>query len=155
MVAEFKSHVLSRDEKGFMGIPFKRLLLAGVGGGLIYTFAKVAASDWSIPLAIAAAIAFILLTAPQGGIPRWQRMMYRLRGGLMLLAVRQPDSLPGSAARKLELPADLVTLEGGTIFAAPTLLTDANLTEWVTFAQAEDADHDDGLVFVDTPLEVK
>ncbi len=54
MVAEFKSHVLSRDEKGFMVIPFKRLLLAGVGGGLIYTFAKVAASDWSIPLAIAA-----------------------------------------------------------------------------------------------------
>jgi len=70
MVAEFKSHVLSRDEKGFMGIPFKRLLLAGVGGGLIYTFAKVAASGWSISLAIAAAIAFILLTAPQGGIPR-------------------------------------------------------------------------------------
>lgn len=31
MVAEFKSHVLSRDEKGFMGIPFKRLLLAGGG----------------------------------------------------------------------------------------------------------------------------
>jgi hypothetical protein len=28
VAAELKSHVLRRDEKGFMGIPFKRLLLA-------------------------------------------------------------------------------------------------------------------------------
>ena len=35
------------------------------------------------------------------------------------------------------------------------LLTEANLTEWVTFAQAQDADRDDGLVFMDIPLEVK
>src|SRR5262249_46785736 len=122
MVAEFKSHVLSRDEKGFMGIPFKRLLLAGVGGGLIYTFAKIAVSDWSIPLAIAAGVIFIVLTAPQGGIPRWQRFLYYVRGSLMLLAARSPDSPSGSIARTMELPAELVTLDAGVIFAAPTLL---------------------------------
>ncbi len=155
MVAEFKSHVLSRDEKGFMGIPFKRLLLAGVGGGLVYTFAKIAISDWSIPLAVAAGIIFILLTSPQGGIPRWQRFLYYMRGSLMLLAERHPESISGSAARMMELPAELVALDAGVIFAAPTLLTEANLTEWVTFAQAEDADRDDGLVFVDAPSEVK
>jgi hypothetical protein len=155
MVAEFKSHVLSRDEKGFMGIPFKRLLLAGVGGGLIYTLAKITVSDWSIPLAIAAATAFILLTAPQGGIPRWQRLLYRARGSLMLFAARHPESISGNATRLLELPADLVALDAGVIFAPPPMFTEADLTEWVTFAQAEDADHDDGLVFVDRPLEVK
>ncbi len=155
MVAEFKSHVLSRDEKGFMGIPFKRLLLSGVGAGLIYTVTKIVASDWSIPLAIVAAVVFILLTAPQGGIPRWQRFLYYVRGSLMLLAAHNPDSPSGSIARTLELPAELITLDAGVIFAAPMLLTEANLTEWVTFAQAQDADRDDGLVFVDTPLEVK
>jgi hypothetical protein len=155
MVAEFKSHVLSRDEKGFLGIPFKRLLLAGVGGGLVYTFAKIAFSDWSIPLAVAAAITFILLTAPQGGLPRWQRFLYYVRGSLMLLAARSPDSPLGGVAQTLELPAELVALDAGVIFAPPTRLTEADLTEWVTFAQAEDADRDDGLVFVDTPLEVK
>jgi len=155
MAAEFKSHVLSRDEKGLMGIPFKRLLLSGVGGGLVYTLAKVVAADWSIPLAIAAGIACIFLTAPQGGIPRWQRLQYGMRGSLMLLAARSPDSASGSIARMLELPAELVVLDGGAIFAPAIITTEANLTEWVTFAQAEESDRNDGLVFVDTPLEVK
>lgn len=42
MAADFKSHVLLRDEKGFFGIPFKRLLLGGVGGGLTYTVFNLA-----------------------------------------------------------------------------------------------------------------
>ena len=46
MAAELKSHVLLREEKGFLGIPFKRLLLAGVGGGLVYTLGKIALPDW-------------------------------------------------------------------------------------------------------------
>ena len=154
MAAEFKSHILAREEKGFMGIPFKRMLLAGMGGGVAYTFAKIVLPDWSIPLAIAAGVIFILVTAPQGGIPRWQRFLYDVRGSLMLLAERHPESLPGQAARMLELPAELIRLDGSVIFAAPTLFTEANLTEWVTFAQAVDADRDDGLVFVDSPLEV-
>ncbi len=55
MVAEFKSHVLSRDEKGFMGVPFKRLMLVGVGGGIVYTLGKFALPDVAIPVALAAA----------------------------------------------------------------------------------------------------
>lgn len=138
-----------------MGIPFKRLLLAGVGGGIVYTFTKIVISDWSIPLAVLAAVVFILLTSPQGGIPRWQRVLYALRGGLMLQAAQQPESMPGNAARLLELPADLTTLDASIIFATPALFMEANLSEWVTFARTADADHDDGLVFIDTPLEVK
>ena len=108
-----------------------------------------------VALGIAAGVIFILITAPQGGIPRWQRFLYYVRGSLMLLAERHPESLPGQAAKMLELPAELVSLNGGVIFAPPLVLTEANLTEWVTFAQAVDADRDDGLVFVDAPLEVK
>lgn len=32
MAADFKSHILSRDEKGFGGVPFKRLLFGGIAG---------------------------------------------------------------------------------------------------------------------------
>lgn len=155
VAAEFKSNVLSRDEKGFMGVPFKRLLLAGVCGGLVYTLAKVVAPDWSIPLAIVTGTACTFLTAPRGGIPRWQRFLYAVRGSLMLLAARRPDSLSGSIVRMLELSTELVRLDSGMIFAPPLGATEANLTEWVTFAQAEDSDRNDGLVFVDTPLEMK
>lgn len=62
MAADFKSHVLMRDEKGFMGIPFKRLLLAGVCGGLTYTLARLASPDWSIPVGIAVAVFALVMT---------------------------------------------------------------------------------------------
>ena len=42
MAADFKSNVLLRDEKDFFGVPFKRLLLSGVGGGLTYTLFNIA-----------------------------------------------------------------------------------------------------------------
>ena len=59
MAAEFKSHVLRRDEKGLFGIPFKRLLLGGVGGGLTYTLTNLALPGWSIPLAIITALLIV------------------------------------------------------------------------------------------------
>lgn len=153
MVAEFKSHVLLRDEKGFLGVPFKRLLLAGVGGGLMYTLAKIVAPDWSVPLALIASVALVIMTALQGGIPRWQRIVYQVRGSLLLSATRSPQSISANAAKLLELPAELVKLDGTVLFAPPVTLTEADLAEWVTFAQAADADHDDGLMFVDALLE--
>lgn len=155
MVAEFKSHVLARDEKGFVGIPFKRLLLAGVGGGLVYTLGKIAFPEWAIPAAIVAGVLFIFFSALQGGIPRWQRMLYQIRGNLMLTAAHSPQSLSGNAAKLLELPAELVKLDAASLFAPPLEMGEANLAEWVTFAQSRDADHDDGLMFLDSPLEAK
>ncbi len=153
MVAEFKSHVLSRDEKGFLGIPFKRLLLAGVGGGLVYTVGKVAFPDWAIPLAVGISVLLVYFTSARGGISRWRRSLYRVRGNLMLAVVQQPGGLSASLARMLELPSELVTLDGGMMFAPPYAAVEADLAEWVTFAQARDADREDGLELVTEPLE--
>jgi hypothetical protein len=36
LVAEFKSHVLKREEKGMFGIQFKRLLSTGIGGVILF-----------------------------------------------------------------------------------------------------------------------
>ncbi len=153
MVAEFKSHVLSRDEKGFLGIPFKRLLLAGVGGGLVYTIGKVAFPDWAILFAVAVSVLLVYFTSARGGIPRWQRSLYRLRGNLMLAVVQQPGGLSASLARLLELPTELVRLDGSAVFAPPYTAVEADLAEWVTFAQAQDADREDGLELMASPLE--
>jgi hypothetical protein len=149
MVAEFKSHVLSRDEKGFMGVPFKRLMLAGVGGGITYTLGKFALPDFAIPVALLVGLLLVILTAPRGGIPRWQRMLYRMRGSLMLASAQRPSSLTGSLGRLVEIPADLVRLDAETLFTPPAAEGEANLAEWVTFAQAADADRGDGLEFVE------
>jgi hypothetical protein len=152
VAANFKSHVLRRDEKGFFGVPFKRLLLAGVGGGLTYTIVNLALRQWSIPAAVIVAIAIVVLTGPRGGLPLWERLLYRLRGSLLLAAARQPRSLIAQLTHTLDLPLDLVRLDGAQVFAPPTPNVEVDLREWITFATAPDADHDDGLVFVDSPL---
>ncbi|MBE7511458.1 MAG: hypothetical protein HS103_01400 [Anaerolineales bacterium] len=149
MVAEFKSHVLSRDEKGFMGVPFKRLMLAGVGGGMVYTLGKFALPDVAIPVALLVGVLLVILTAPRGGIPRWQRLLYSVRGSLMLGAAQQPHSLTGSVGKLVEIPTDLARLDSAMLFTPPATEIEANLAEWVTFAQAADADRGDGLEFVE------
>jgi hypothetical protein len=149
MAADFKSHVLLRDEKGLFGIPFKRLLLAGVGGGMTYTIFNLALPGWSIPVAVVTALLTIVLTGLRGGIPLWQRLIYRLRGTLLLIAVRYPRSPIGHLTATLELPIELVRLDGVRVFAPPSPNLDVDLREWITFAHAQETD---GLVFVDAPL---
>lgn len=149
MAADFKSHVLLRDEKGVFGIPFKRLLLAGVGGGLTYTVFNLSLPGWSILIALIAVISIVLLTAPRGGIPLWNRLLYRLRGILLLLAVRFPQSSLGRLTQTLELPIDLMRLDGAEVFAPPSGEVEVNLSEWITYAYPTETD---GLVFVDAPL---
>lgn len=149
MAADFKSHVLLRDEKGLFGIPFKRLLLAGVGGGMTYTIFNLAVPGWSIPVAVVTALLTIVLTGLRGGIPLWQRIIYRLRGTLLLIAARFPRSPIGQLTETLELPVELVRLDGARVFAPPSPNLDVDLREWITFAHAQETD---GLVFVDAPL---
>jgi hypothetical protein len=50
MVAELKSHVLRRDEKGMFGIPFKRLLGAGMAGVIVFMIARIFFPVGAIPL---------------------------------------------------------------------------------------------------------
>ncbi|MBK8138282.1 MAG: hypothetical protein IPK52_21125 [Chloroflexi bacterium] len=152
MAADFKSHVLLRDEKGFMGVPFKRLLLAGVGGGLIYTLFNIAVPGWALPAGVLIAIAMLAMTGTRGGIPLWQRLIYRLRGALLLAAARDPHSVLGSVVQVLDLPVELVRLDAATVFAPAQPDYDVDMREWVTFARADEADRDDGLVFVDAPM---
>ncbi|MAU11767.1 MAG: hypothetical protein CL607_18220 [Anaerolineaceae bacterium] len=149
MAADFKSHVLLRDEKGLFGIPFKRLLLAGVGAGLTYTIINLALPGWSIAVAVVTGIAIIVLTSPRGGIPLWNRIIYRLRGSLLLHTVRHPKSGMGQLVNILDLPLELVRLDGAQVFSPPGGDFEIDLREWITFAYANESD---GLVFVDGPL---
>jgi len=153
MAADIKSHVLRRDEKGFMGIPFKRLLLAGVSGGMMLILARFAVGNWAFVLAGVSAVLALALTGSRGGLPLWQRLVYRLRGSLMLAAERKPKSIAGRLGTAFEMPTGLGTLDAEIVFAPPEGDVEADMTEWITFAHAEEADHDSGLVFLEKPLE--
>ncbi|MEP7285029.1 MAG: hypothetical protein ABI947_04590 [Chloroflexota bacterium] len=148
-VTTFKSHILRRDEKGIFGIPFKRLLGAGLGGGLIITLTKIPLPDLSIVLGIVGTILLLILTAPQGGIPRWQRLLYDWRWRLMIAAVNTPQSLLGSVGLLFQIPAEPTDINGDTFFtpideAAPR----TDLTDWVSFTNPSDAE---GMVFIKQP----
>jgi len=153
MAADIKSHVLRRDEKGFMGIPFKRLLLGGVSGGMTLIIARFALGNLAFLVAAVTFILALVLTGPRGGIPLWQRLVYRVRGSLMLAAERKPKSLAGRLGTAFEMPTGLGTLDAEIVFAPPEGDVEADMTEWITFAHAEEADHDSGLVFLEKPLE--
>ncbi|MCA0453845.1 MAG: hypothetical protein LCI00_07725 [Chloroflexi bacterium] len=152
MAADFKSHVLMRDEKGFVGIPFKRLILAAVSGGITYSILRIAIPDWSIPIGIGLAVTMLVMTGTRGGLPLWQRLLYHVRGSLLLAAAHDSQGLFGQIARVLDLPVDLVKLDATTIFASAHSHHTIDMREWVTFARASEVDRDDGLVFVDAPM---
>jgi hypothetical protein len=153
MSADFKSHVLLRDEKGFLGIPFKRLLLAAVGGGLVYTLVRLASAEMALPVGVVAVLALLILTGLRGGLPLWQRLIYRGRGLLLAAAAIHPTSLAARLAAAIQLPADLFTLDAALTFAPAQTEAVLDLQEWTLFASPVEADHDDGLTFVAAPLE--
>ena len=151
-VTTFKSHILRRDEKGMFGIPFKRLLGSGLGGGLIITVTKIPLPTLSIPLGVVGTILILILTTPRGGIPRWQRMVYDWRWRLMVAAVSAPHSLLGNLGLMFQVPAEPTSINGDTAFnpsdeAGPR----TDLTDWVSFASPGDAEHDEGMVFIKKP----
>jgi len=152
MAADFKSHILSRDEKGFGGVPFKRLLAGGIAGGCAYTLFRFLLPGGAIPVGLLGAVLVVALTAPRGGLPLWLRLWFTLRGSLLLGATRQPEGLAAEVVTLLSLPLEVVRLDGQRLFAPPADLVELDLSEWVTFARARDLDRNDGLVFVSSAL---
>jgi hypothetical protein len=153
MAADFKSHILSRDEKGFGGIPFKRLLFGGIAGGLTYTVFRLALPNIAVPVGGVVALLMIVMTAPRGGLPLWMRLWLNFRGQVLLAAVQNPSGIAAELAKLLSLSTDAALLDSKRVFAPPAGLVEVDLSEWVTFARARDLDRRDGLVFVAAPLD--
>lgn len=152
MAADFKSHILRRDEKGFGGVPFKRLLFGGIAGGFTYTLFRFALPDMAVPAGAITALLVVVLTAPRGGLPLWMRLWLSLRGSLLIAAASNPAGLANEMAKLFNLSTNVTRLDGRTLFAPPAGLVEVDLSEWVTFARARDLDQGDGLVFVPSPL---
>lgn len=153
MSADFKSHILSRDEKGFAGIPFKRLLFGGITGGLTYTIFRFMLPQLAVPVGIVVALAMIMMTAPRGGLPLWVRLWLNLRGRLLLAATQNPSGIAVEMTQLLSLSTDAAVLDSNRVFAPPAGFVEVDLSEWVTFARARDLDRGDGLVFVAAPFD--
>lgn len=131
--AEFKSHVLKRDEKGLFGIPFKRLLGCGLGAGALFTGLRLALPDLAFVVGALSFIVLLLGTAPQGGIARWKHLSYALRWRLLTAAELAPKSLAGQMAHGLGLPGEGIDIDADTLFRVDADVPRTNLSDWVSF----------------------
>ena len=147
MAAELKSHVLRRDEKGMFGIPFKRLLGAGIAGIVIFMIARIVFPVGAIPFGAIGFIGALILSAQRGGLSLYTRLLYRMRGWIIIAAASKPEGIIGQIAETLELPVHLVLLDGGQVFAPPEKMKDVDLSQWETYAAPDEGG--EGLVFVE------
>src|SRR5688572_2238431 len=133
MVAAIKSHVLRREEKGFLGIPFKRWTLSGVVGGMVFAVGSIVLSGGGIALGFGVALAVLILTGERYGMPRWLRWWLAWRGHLILHAATHPQGVAARLAQWLDMPvAAVMGLEGDTLFAPSGVVDTGDLTEWVS-----------------------
>lgn len=150
--ATFKSHVLRRDEKGLLGIPFKRWLGAGLSGAVVMTILKIFLPDQSLFIGLIAFVLTLYFTSPHGGIARWQRLMLKWQWMFRMALSAAPHSLLGQLGAGLQLSAAPLDLDGMSLFhpnneARPR----TQLTDWVSFIRPLDATTGDGLIFSKQP----
>ena len=121
---------------------------------MMLILARFALGNLAFVLAAITVVLALALTGPRGGLPLWQRLLYRVRGSLMLAAERKPKSLGGSHRNRTSTcrPGWSRSMRRSCSRRRKVKL-EADMTEWITFARADEADHDAGLVFVEKPLE--
>ncbi|MHB8625966.1 MAG: hypothetical protein ACYDBJ_21265 [Aggregatilineales bacterium] len=133
--AEFKSHVLKRDEKGVFGIPFKRLLGCGLGAGGLFTGLRVAVPDVAFIAGAVGFVALLIFTAPHGGIARWKHVLYGVRWQLLTAAALAPKSVTGKFAQALGVPGEGIDIDADSLFRAEDDTPRTNLSDWVSFTR--------------------
>src|SRR5258708_1031590 len=151
--ATFKSNILVREGKGFFGIPFKRIMLAFMSGALIYMISNFIVGGFSLVLGVTCGVLTVILTGPRGGIPLWQRLMYRLRGWLIMAQVDAPDSTAASLGKLLELHTDALVFSGDDLFRVPDDEAEVvDWSEWLAFTDPAQARSGDALQIVEGPV---
>lgn len=133
--AEFKSHVLKREEKGVFGIPFKRLLGCALGAGGLFTGLRIVLPDVAFIIGAVSFIALLVLTAPRGGIARWKLIVYGVRWHLLTAAALTPKSVAGKCAQALGLPGEGIDLDTDRLFRVEDETPHTDLSDWVSFTQ--------------------
>src|SRR5258708_3767850 len=153
--ATFKSNILVREEKGFFGIPFKRIMLAFMAGAMIYMVSNFLIGGSSLVLGIVSAVLTVILTQPRGGIPLWQRLLYRGRGSLIMAQVDAPGSMVASLGKLLELHTDLLVLSGDELFRAPDddEAEAVDWSQWLTYTDPAQAQSGEALQLVEGPAD--
>jgi len=138
--AEFKSHVLRRDEKGVFGIPFKRLLGCGLGAGALLTVSRTFAPDYAVIASAACFVSLLVLTAPSGGIARWKHILYSVRWRMLTAASLAPKSVAGQLAHALGVPGAGIDIDADSLFRTDEDAPRTDLSDWVSFSQPLTAD---------------
>ena len=141
MSTELKSHVLRRDEKGLFGIPFKRLLMAGMAGGVLLTLTQnLLGGAPAFGLAIAGGLTALILTGSRGGIPFWRRLYSTVHGNLLLIALSGEEQRSVWLQKLLNLSVDPFLLDPKRLFDAQDSFSLTRLSDWPLYRHPDELD---------------
>jgi hypothetical protein len=129
------------------GIQFKRLLGAGIAGVIVFMVARFAFPVGALPLGGLGFIGALILSARRGGLTLYTRLLYRVRGWLIIAAASQPSGKLAQLVDLLELPTHLVLLDGALVFAPHEQVQEVDLSQWETYATPDEGGQ--GLVFME------
>lgn len=150
MVAQFKSNVRRREEKGLGSVSMKRLIFCGVVAVppfMLLRFTPLA--PVAMPLLLANFIALLILTGERGGVPLWARLLANWRGALVLASARHPASLRAWLARALNLDAASARLQSAVLFPMSGATVDHH-DRWSLYGSLHEAETSAGLHFVES-----
>ena len=149
MTVELKSHVIRRNEKGLFGIPFKRLLAAGMTGGILLSLSQnTLGGAAGLALALGGGFGALILTGSRGGIPVWRRLAYSVRARLLLVAL-DDESWLRWIARAANLSPDQMVLDASQLFKSEHMETATRLTDWPLYRSPTDPDQ--AFALIDSP----
>ena len=132
MAARLKSSVLRREEKGVGSISMARLMLAGMGGGVVFMGMQLLGIPLlMIPAGLITFISGLILTAPRHGIPLYLHLKLTLLTRLMLAARLDETSIEAKVISLLGMKVENLTLDTVEVLSAPILLEDeGSLDAW-------------------------
>jgi len=152
-VVKLKSHVLRRDEKGIFGLSMKRTMLSFGSALMLFSVVKTSLGDMLAAfLGFVLLVTFLVMTSESGGIPRYQHLIYSLRGSLILAAGH--GSMPAvEACKMLQLDFKGLTVLDSALIFKVAQISDGNATALGGWGIDLTADNDQqGLRFVDAPF---
>jgi len=149
MAAQFKSNVRRREEKGFGSVSMKRLIFCGVGAVLVFMVLRFTPlAPISLPLLVGVFALLLLLTAPCGGLPLWQRLLLGLRAGVILAAAHHPTGIAALLAKALNFDPSVVHLHHRRLFLTVAEEDEADFSDWSLYADLSEAEQTAGLFFI-------
>ena len=128
MVARMKSRVLVREEKAIGTVTMKRIMVCGMGAGVVYYTAQFLLPICSLPALIGVFVILLYATGDRYGVPRYRWLVDGWKGQFLLNAYLHPRGMIARLCAGLGWKTAAVVARGDQLYVAVNHGGDDNWT---------------------------